>query len=428
MRRTGVAVMLLATTAAAAGAQRPVRLELVRCTATSDAPCLRTTVPLDDVQRSLASRIDSARLAAAWSAALPGATLVGPGAALPGGQALPVDLLVLIDRGGAMTADGAAFTRTALASWLATLDSGSVRVAVLTLDDAATRQPVDSFTYRSPQAATALLAQLPPLSPRAPSPLLSAMAAIAAGSPDTSRQRALLVLTAGRNQVGRGRDAARFLAGDSGLQIAARSAAARGIRTWVVAVGADSTAAMLRTLAGPRGSVFLEPADPNALAARLRAIAREFIGERHLTFGVTGDGVAGLARLSAVGTVTLRGEGDTTAATPVEWRPPLLAMPAFRGVADSAALGDALQEAMLLSPLGGSNRPMIALLLAAIVASGWLLLGRLGWREPAPVASARDRGGSPTRTGSVTPLVAPAAPRRPEDITQQTARHTALRR
>jgi hypothetical protein len=71
------------------------------------------------------------------------------------------------------------------------------------------------------------------------------------------------------------------------------------------------------------------------------------------------------------------------------------------------------------------DRPMIALLLFTIVACGWLLLARLGWSEPVIPPRERAPGSPPT---FVAPPPPAADPRRPEDITNQTARHTAMQR
>jgi hypothetical protein len=107
------------------------------------------------------------------------------------------------------------------------------------------------------------------------------------------------------------------------------------------------------------------------------------------------------------------------------WRPPLLALPAFRGVADSAALSPAMREAVLLGNFG-SNRPVIAVLLAVMLGFAWLLVIRLGWRDPLPVAARSHH--SVTRTAPLASASEEADPRTPDEITQITARRTALRR
>jgi hypothetical protein len=148
-------------------------------------------------------------------------------------------------------------------------------------------------------------------------------------------------------------------------------------------------------------------------------VGRDFI------FGISGGGVANLARATAVGSITIRLSRDTVARNAIDWRPPLIAMPAFQGVADSAMLSPAFREAMVVGMPGGGDRPMIAVLLLTVVGCGWVLLARLGWSEPVIPPRERLPGSPPT---FVAPPPPAAEPRRPEEITNQTARHTALRR
>ena len=152
---------------------------------------------------------------------------------------------------------------------------------------------------------------------------------------------------------------------------------------------------------------------------------RETPGAPLQVVGVGPDGIAGLGR-GAVRRVIVQGVGADTVVAVLSWRPPLIAMPAFRGVADSSRLAPAIRDALTIGTLGGSNRPVISLLLAILIGFVWLAVRRLGWDDPEPV-KAREREMT-TRTTIAGSPDDEAPPRRPEDVTRQTARRTALRR
>ena len=128
-------------------------------------------------------------------------------------------------------------------------------------------------------------------------------------------------------------------------------------------------------------------------------------------------------RIVAVGPAGIVGLGRVGTAT---WRPPLLAMPVFRGVADSSLLAPALREALIIGNSGGSDRPVIALLLAMLVGFAWVAVQRLGW-DKIEMSPKREHGAVTRTTIGGTPDDE-APPRSPDDVTRQTARRTALRR
>ena len=109
MRRALLAVLGI-TVARVGMAQVPARLELVRCTAGSDAPCLRARVTLDASARAAVGALDSVWQNAAWSGEIVGHPLVGPGLGAAPAEVLPTRLLILIDRGAAMSGEGIACT------------------------------------------------------------------------------------------------------------------------------------------------------------------------------------------------------------------------------------------------------------------------------------------------------------------------------
>lgn len=132
-------------------------------------------------------------------------------------------------------------------------------------------------------------------------------------------------------------------------------------------------------------------------------------GVKRQVVAVGADGIAGLGRIALVA-----------------WRPPLIAMPAFRGVADSSLLAPAVREALIIGTVGDSDRPVIALLLATLLAFVWFAVRRLGWDEM-ELAPKREREAT-ARTTIAGAADDEAPPRSPDDVTRQTARRTALRR
>jgi len=141
--------------------------------------------------------------------------------------------------------------------------------------------------------------------------------------------------------------------------------------------------------------------------------------------GVGVDGLTGLGRGAFRRAVVLRRGADSVASA-MSWRPPLLAMPTFRGVADSALLAPILRDALIAGTLGGTDRPVITIILATLIGMLWLAVGRLGWHDDEPL-TARSKD-STMRTAISGSPADEAPPRKPDDVTRQTARRTALRR
>jgi hypothetical protein len=413
--------------------QAPARLELVRCAAGADVPCVRARIALDANARIAMGQLNSADETTAWSGELAGNPLVGPGLAAARTTVLPMRLLILIDRGAAMSGEGIAFTRIALKSWLSTLDSAAIKVCVVGFDGRELRQTIMDAIFQSPGSAIASVDTLPAPASKGRSPLYSAIlfgVRRVAAAIDSVRSSGggVLVITMGRNDVGRGKDATDLLAGDVGLSQASTGVGSARQRTWIVALNPAAPLDELRTLAGPAGSVYTVALDPNAIASRLAAVAREFVSARELTFGVGAIGAAALGRTAVPGSVALHVDANRAAVAALAWRPPLIAMPAFQGVAEPAALSPALREALLLGVGGGGDRPFVALLIGVLVAGIWVLAPRLGWRDSFVANPAVRERATTTRTAVTGVKSEEGPPRKPEDITHQTARRTALRR
>lgn len=146
---------------------------------------------------------------------------------------------------------------------------------------------------------------------------------------------------------------------------------------------------------------------------------------RQLMFIARADGSAGLARVARRSVETVHRSDSTAMLLVANWRPPLVALPAFRGVADSAALTPTMRDLLIVGAAASSNRPAIAALVSVVLGLMWMLVVRLGAHDGDPVAHA---GRENADTGAETTDAASAEPRSPDDVTKQTARRTALGR
>ncbi|MGH7592302.1 MAG: hypothetical protein ACRELE_00370 [Gemmatimonadales bacterium] len=407
------------------------RLQLLRCATIGDAPCVSAGIHLSATERTVAAQLDSGTESAAWRGRLGGSLLVGAGVSRSHSTAGAFRLLILIDRGAMMSGDRTAFTRIALKAWLAGLDSTEVSLAVAGFGGGDPARDVNEAPLGSGPAAISAVDRLPPPESEAATPLYSALAVAVQRIAREVRaapgsRGGVLVVTAGRNEIGRSSNSSPWLSGADGLAAASAIVTAAGQPVWVIVLGVEPSLDDVRALAGAGGAASAVAIDPNALASRLAEIGREFPGPRQLTFGLGAIGVTALGRSAWAGTAELHAGGGIAIARPLYWRPPLLAMPVFQGVADSGVLSPALKEALLVGG-NGSDRSLIALLLALVIGSLWLLLPRLVWVDHEPqVSASRDFTTRPSETLS---RGAPEGkPRQPEDITHQTARRTAMHR
>lgn len=440
--------MMLALIAPAAGlaaqsADSITPLTLVRCAARIDVPCLQARVPLDSRGLALLSQLDSAGEAHAWTGDLAGRMLIGPAVTTPHDVTPPLRLLVLLDRSGSMIGEGIAYTRITLRSFIQGLDSGSVRVAIAGFESQDVHRLIAEAQFVSPAQAVEQLARLPTPDPRANTALYSALiagaervAAETSAAPGT--QGAILLVTDGRNDVGHPRDDAGLLAGAAGLRAAASALDGAGQRIWIMGVGKGIAADTLRLLVGTNGSVTLASLDPNMMAMRLAAVSRELRRSRELIFAMPAGTEATLARTAWRGIAAAWVGNQQVTARVLSWRPPLFALPAYRGVAAASALTPALREALATGSGGASVRWVMALFLALSGAAAWLLIPRLVWPRAAdataPVADAPEIAArkQPEQVEVAVPPdgsglrrdVEEAAPRKPSDATLQSARRT----
>lgn len=440
-----LALVSPASRLAAQAADSITPLTLVRCAARIDVPCLQARVPLDGRGLALLSQLDSAGEAHAWTGDLAGRMLIGPAVTTPHDVTPPLRLLILLDRSGSMIGDGIAYTRITLRSFIQGLDSGSVRVAIAGFESHDVNRLITETQFVSPAQAAEQLARLPTPDPRANTALYSALiaggarvAAETRAAPGT--QGAILLVTDGRNDVGHPRDDAGLLAGADGLRAATSALNGGGQRVWIMGVGKEIAVDTLRMLVGSNGSVTLASLDPNVMATRLATVSKELRRSRELIFAMPAGTEATLARTAWRGIAAAWVGNRQVTARALSWRPPLFAMPAYRGVAPASALTPALREALGAGSGGASVRWVLALFLALSGGAAWLLIPRLVWLRSADATAAvadvpdvaapkqRDKAevavqpdGSGLRRD-----VEEAAPRQPADITQQSARRTAV--
>ena len=439
-----LALIAPASGLAAQAADSIAPLTLVRCAPRIDVPCLQARVRLDGRGLALLSQLDSAGEARAWTGDLAGRMLIGPAVTTPHDVTPPLRLLVLLDRSGSMIGDGIAYTRITLRSFIQGLDSGSVRVAIAGFESHDVNRLITETQFVSPAQAVEQLARLPTPDPRANTALYSALiegaervAAETRAAPGT--QGAILLVTDGRNDVGHSRDDVGLLAGADGLRAAAAALNGGGRRIWIMGVGKGIAADTLRMLVGTNGSVTLASLDPNVMAMRLAAVSKELRGSRELIFAMPAGTEATLARTAWRGIAAAWVGNRQITARALSWRPPLFAMPAYRGVAAASALTATLRDALGAGGGGANVRWVMALFLALSGGAAWLLIPRLVWLRTAdatgPVADVADAA-PPKQPEKASVEVLPdgsglrrdveeAAPRQPADVTQQAARRAA---
>jgi hypothetical protein len=252
----------------------------------------------------------------------------------------------------------------------------------------------------------------------------------------------LVVVTDGRNDVAGRRDDPGLLAGEAGRRIARAAVDSSAQQLWIIGAG-NVDAGELRALAGDKGQPYIIALSPTLLTQSLTSIAREVSTARELVFGLSSGSRLRLARARTAGALRFRAtaEGGETFTRLLGWRPPLVALPAFQGVADSASLPPEVRAVM---DLGGSDTDRRWMLAVFFALAGLLLAGtlpRLLWSGPvAPpaAAAAPSSAGAEGAEGAAAPVTASAAapadglrtdvqevaPRKPDEITASFKRVT----
>ena len=430
-----MAARLIAVAAIAVplAAQEPPEATLLRCAEGSNRSCLVTNVRLtpEQLRRASGVRLDS--LAAAWRARFLGDSgLFARGRRSRGDEGQSNRLLVLIDVSGSMKNLGIGTVKLVVRDFLQTLDSlpaGSLRVAVAPFGSRSVAQRIKGAAFTTPDSARLAIDVLP--DPETENTGLFSAVELAtarlgaelstAGPGDAG---ALIVITDGDNDVGRPGDDPGLLAGDAGLARAARAVDQSPVVVNLIGIG-KLNEQVLETLAGSKGRKYLVRLDAYELAKPLGGVRDYFWSnwEVAVPLGIArealGRGLAPLTPAFAAG-----GQVYSSAAL---WRPPVLALPAFGGIA-AADFGLARAERATATGIRSLDRRLpLVLMVAVLLLLLWLVVPRLLWppltvEGPAVTAVAAKPKAAPVRPGGLRVDVTEIAPRRPTDVTAARAR------
>jgi len=419
--------------ASAAGAQTAAQppaaeLALLRCSEGASRPCAALSVELSPDQITRASRLGADSLAAAFRARFMGDTGL-LARARRGGAESPRDnrLLILVDVSGTMKNLGIGTVRLALQDLLATFDSlpaGAVRIAVAPFGSVQVASRIGAAAFTTPDSAR-LAVDVLPTPDRENTGLFSAVeAGMARLGAELKASAApgvgvLMVITDGTdNDVGHPGDDPGLLAGAEGLQRAARAVDQSGMIAAIIGIGAADQGA-LGALAGSRGRKYLVRLDAYQLAAAFREIRDLFWSSWDVIVPLSGSrenlgrGVAALTASLALG-------AESGAVGTAFWRPPLVALPAFAGVAPASLVPVGTTDGA-----GGfvlDRRIPLASMVLVLLGMLWFVVPRLLWPPvgPAPAAAApaaKAAKAAPVAAGGLRTDVKEIGPRRPTDIT-----------
>lgn len=418
-------------------------VSIVRCSDSSNVPCLRTTVPLRPEEARAV--LDSA---SEWKGEIADLALRGGIARSTASLAHPLTMLVLVDISGSMKGQGIELTRSALRTFISELPRGSVRIAVAPFASRNLAPQIRAATFTDPQSALAQVDALP--QPEGNTGLYSAVeigSEVVKGALQNAPKDAwgaLLVITDGRNDVRPGDDPG-LLSGAAGRDAAINAVASSGSYVWLVGIGGAPDGADLQALAGTHGERYLVAEDPLLLHRVFTGIRNALFTTRALTYPAPTWARARLARGSFPMSVSRGdGRGCCTAAVAGRWTPPLYALPAFSGVADS---GTATAQAITSFEQGearvGSN-VLVFGFFALVALVLWLVLPGMLWPDesvavngpstvklantvaeaaPAPRAASQPAAAEQAAaTSGIRRGVTEAPPRRPTDVTGAFAR------
>ncbi len=386
--------------------------ELVRCAPGSAHPCIRARLPLDP------DAGDSVR----WGGEAGGIHFREVDVRIVRGAERPLVLLVLFDVSGSMAGEGMQQTRSALRTFLRGLAGSPAEVAVVPFGSRGVTDGVRAARFGPPAAAEAQMDALP-----APAGNTGLYSAVQVGAEVlAARMRAapagargiLLVLTDGRNDVGHPGDEPGLLAGADGRAAAAAAVADARHPAWVVGIGRGVDAAELAALAGPAGAAHTVEFDPVRLGRTLQGLRGTLSTTGEATAVLPPWALGRLARGEAGVRIRFAAPGAEPGERTGRWAPPLMALPAFAGVA-------APSRPLPTRAEGGTPRTLW-------VAAFWAtLLGVLAWVVPALAWPVR-------RVARAAPTAAPpgdglragvreAPPRGAGDVTAALARRIVVR-
>lgn len=406
---------LLAALSSPASAQP----ELVRCAEGRSIPCFQTRVELTPTAAQVLGTRDSAR----WSGAAGAVPFREVDVRTVADAARPLVLLVLFDVSGSMAGEGMQQTRSALRAFLRGLGGSEVAVAPFGSRDVTAG--IRGARFGTPAEAEAGMDGLP--APAGNTGLYSAVAtgaevlAARLRSAPKGAKAVLLVLTDGRNDIGHPGDEPGLLAGSEGRDRAVDAVRRARVLVWMVGIGNGVDAGELAALAGPMGSPHTVAFDAVRLGRTLGELRGSLASARQVTAVLPVDARARLAR----GEAEVRVENAVGSAPhTARWRPPLMALPAFAGVASPSRPFATLAAMQDESPASGTL-PVFASL-ATLLAVLWWIVPPLIWPvRRAAVATPQPRS-APEGDG-IRPGVREGPPRRPSDVTAALARRIVVR-
>jgi hypothetical protein len=435
------AVVGLAPQAASAQQQRePSPTRIVRCRPGLDIPCAVTSVELEPDEARREPNDSTGRW---WTGRLAGADLSGIYERSDTANAPLWKLLILLDLSGSMRGEGLRYARSGLRGFIRGLPQEGVVVAVAPFESRQVVARITSARFVPPSQALQVLDALPQPDVSANTALYSAVVAglerldgeMRGAEPGT--RGGLVLLTDGKNDVrGRGDDPG-LLSGPAGRRSAADVAAKSPHQIWIVGAGSQGSVDReeLATLAGSRGEALVDSLDAVVLGNHFGHIGRQIVSAREVTLRVEAPSVTLLSRAAGAGALqgNAGGAGERAAVVRlIEWRPPLLALPAYEGVADSFAV------AGIGSTRGLEEDWSRRLVVAVALVLFWLALtaslpslfgppvrgataadGQAEIREPVAqkIVAARDDRSTGLRIDAKE-----APPRKPDEITASSAR------
>ncbi|HEX8210561.1 MAG TPA: vWA domain-containing protein [Longimicrobium sp.] len=409
---------LLAALSSPASAQP----ELVRCADGRSVPCFRTRVDLTRAEAQALGTGDSAR----WSGAAGAVPFREVDVRMVADAARPLVLLVLFDASGSMAGEGMQQTRSALRAFLRGLGGSEVAVAPFGSRDVTAG--IRRARFGSPAGTEAGMDRLP--APAGNTGLYSAVAtgaevlAARLRTAPMGAQGVLLVLTDGRNDVGHPGDEPGLLAGPEGRERAVDAVRRAGVPVWMVGIGNGVDAGELAALAGPMGTPHTVAFDPVRLGRTLGELRGSLASARQVTAVLPADARSRLARGEAEVRVEHAVRGTPGTPHTARWRPPLMALPAFAGVA-SPSRPLATLAAMQDESSAGGTLPVFATL-ATLLAVLWWIVPPLIWPVRRAAVAAPQPRSAPEGDG-IRPGVREAPPRRRSDVTAALARRIVVR-
>jgi uncharacterized protein YegL len=433
---------------AGAQADESPEARLVRCAPALDVPCLVANLDLTPRELAIVAAHDSLPASHLWAGRLAGGRMIGPTARVVRETSVPFKLMVLIDVSGSMRGEGVAFVRSAVRSFLNELPERGVEVAIAPFESRRVAELIAAARFVPPRDAIAILEALPPPDPAGNTALYSALregvvavdrAVRSAAAAGGGTRGGILLITDGRNDVSGRRDDRGLLIGADGRRTASETARQSGHALWIVGAG-NVDGAELTALAGAGGRPYIIALNPILLTQSLASIARRITTARELVFGVPAGSRVRLARARTPVVVRFRaptgGAAEFTRVVP--WRPPLYALPAYQGVADSTSVPGEVRAVMGFAGTESARRWLLVVLFGGFAIASAGLVPYVVWKAPAttaptpavaagvaPVATGEGdvRGG--VATGGLRRDVREAPPRTPEEITASSARRVA---